>query len=187
MQADDTEGWNLFLATEGFEWAPESASGEHVDGLGHAHLYIDGIKTARLYGAAYHLTRLEPGSHEIRATLNGNDHAEYETGDATVKTTATIEVEGTPTIFAIDHVIDITVAGGRITPPPERMSVNLGDTVLVGVTSDVADEVHLHGYDISSDVDAGHDAEILFEATIPGIFEVELESAQLKLIDLTVR
>jgi len=67
------------------------------------------------------------------------------------------------------------------------MTVNLGDTVLIKVTSGVADEVHLHGYDISSGVDAGHDAEILFEASVPGIFEVELEDAQLQLMELTVR
>jgi len=57
------------------------------------------------------------------------------------------------------------------------MTVNLGDTVLIKVTSGVADEVHLHGYDISSGVDAGHDAEILFEASVPGIFEVERRCA----------
>ena len=54
------------------------------------------------------------------------------------------------------------------------------------VTSDVADEVHLHGYDISRDVAAGGTARIAFRATIPGRFEVELEDRGVQIADMTV-
>ena len=54
------------------------------------------------------------------------------------------------------------------------------------VKSDVADEIHLHGYDKSTDVTAGGTARLPFTATIPGRFEVELESRGVQIADLTV-
>ncbi len=55
------------------------------------------------------------------------------------------------------------------------------------VTSDVADEVHLHGYDKSVDVTAGGTATLTVLAKIPGVFEVELESRKLVLTQLQVQ
>jgi hypothetical protein len=64
--------------------------------------------------------------------------------------------------------------------------VNKGDRVLLVVKSDVADEIHLHGYDLSRDVMAGGTARLPFTATLPGRFEVELESRGVQIADLTV-
>ena len=61
-----------------------------------------------------------------------------------------------------------------------------GDRVVLVVKSDVADEIHLHGYDKSTDVTAGGTARLPFTATIPGRFEVELESRGVQIADLTV-
>ena len=47
-----------------------------MEGEGHAHLYLDGQKIARVYGEWYHLPKLE-GDHELRVTLNTNDHQDY--------------------------------------------------------------------------------------------------------------
>jgi hypothetical protein len=58
---------------------------------------------------------------------------------------------------------------------------------VLAVTSDVADEVHLHGYDISRDVQAGGTVRIAFRATLPGRFEVELEGRGIQIGDLTVQ
>jgi hypothetical protein len=41
------------------------------------------------------------------------------------------------------------------------------------VTSDTADEIHIHGYDIEKEVGAGGTVTIDFAADIPGQFEVE--------------
>ena len=38
-----------------------------------------------------------------------------------------------------------------------------------------AEEVHVHGYDITKDLAANETANVSFEASIPGIFEIELE------------
>ena len=74
-----------------------------------------------------------------------------------------------------------TVSGGG------RKTVKLGQTVTIQVVADTTDEVHLHGYDKKVDVAKGRPATLTFTADVPGIFEVELESAGLKLLDLVVK
>lgn len=69
---------------------------------------------------------------------------------------------------------------------PSRPRVDLGAEITVRVTADVADEVHVHGYDVFADVAPGAPAEMTLTTDIPGIFEVELESSGLVLFDLQV-
>ena len=73
---DQKGGWNLNLALENFQFAPQNVNQAHVAGEGHAHLYIDGHKITRLYGEWYFIDALEPGEHEVRVTLNANDHSD---------------------------------------------------------------------------------------------------------------
>jgi hypothetical protein len=68
----------------------------------------------------------------------------------------------------------------------QTKDVPLGSEVTLAVTSDTADEVHVHGYDKKANVDAGGIVTIVFVADIPGQFEAELESAHLKLVELRV-
>lgn len=95
----------------------------------------------------------------------------------------------TPTATATpteEGVTEISVSGGEVSGP-DRVEVRLGDRVSLRVTSDVADEIHVHGYDLHEEVPAGGTAEVTFEATIPGVFEIELEDAKLLLTKLEVR
>lgn len=84
------------------------------------------------------------------------------------------------------RTINIAVRGGQVTGETGRVQVPLGTPVTVAVTSDVADEIHVHGYDVSADVPAGGTGSVDFTATIPGVFEVELEGAHLQLFELQV-
>jgi hypothetical protein len=61
-----------------------------------------------------------------------------------------------------------------------------GDQVRFRAESDVNDEVHLHGYDISKDVEAGGSVDFDFTADIEGVFEVELEGREEQIVQLTV-
>ena len=70
---DAMAGVNLHVVAAGFRWAPEHASGPAVAGEGHAHVYVDGKKIGRLYGEWTHLP-MTPGRHQVRVSLNGNDH-----------------------------------------------------------------------------------------------------------------
>ncbi len=74
---DPVGGYNLFVSTENFEFAPDLVNLVHADGKGHAHIYVDGVKIARIYGPAYHIETLTPGERKIEVTLNANDHREF--------------------------------------------------------------------------------------------------------------
>jgi hypothetical protein len=84
-------------------------------------------------------------------------------------------------------VIAIRIEGGKPVGGIARHTVKQGEVVQLVVHSDVADEVHLHGYDLHQDVDAGGTARIRFRAKIPGVFEAELENRKLQILELTVR
>ena len=52
--------------------------------------------------------------------------------------------------------------------------------------ADVADEVHLHSYDLHADVAPGQPARIDFVADVAGVFECELEDAGELLFQLEI-
>lgn len=90
VSRDSHGGWNLKLRTSNFRFSPENVGGEHVDGEGHAHLYVNGKKIARLYGENFHIASLASGSNVVQVSLNTNDHQTYALGDEPVQRTVTI-------------------------------------------------------------------------------------------------
>jgi len=78
------------------------------------------------------------------------------------------------------------VASG-VVEGPDRIEVSRGDLVAIIVTSDQADEVHLHGYDVFAAVGPDTPARLEFLADIPGVFELELEGAHLVVSEIEVR
>jgi hypothetical protein len=82
--------------------------------------------------------------------------------------------------------LEVQVAGGTVTGDTGRVPVPLGDAVTVTITSDTSDEAHLHGYDVTADLPAGTPAELRFDATIPGVFQLELHEAGTVLLTLQV-
>ena len=82
--------------------------------------------------------------------------------------------------------VRVVVRGGVPAGGVVRESTDKGDRVVVLVTSDVADHVHVHGYDLMRDVAPGAPARIAFPATIPGRFEIELEDRGVQIAELTV-
>jgi hypothetical protein len=61
-----------------------------------------------------------------------------------------------------------------------------GDTVRFRVRNPTAEEVHVHGYDISKELEPGKTATVSFKADITGIFEIELEGSGALLAQLKV-
>ena len=104
------------------------------------------------------------------------------TGSSTSSSTTTTVVASSSSGTAI-HV---TVKGGKVDGGVQTTDVSLGATVDLVVDSDIADEVHVHGYDKKGDVEAGGSVTVTFAADIPGQFEVELENAHLKILELRV-
>jgi ABC-type glycerol-3-phosphate transport system substrate-binding protein len=106
---------------------------------------------------------------------------------STTETTATTTTSETTTTAAAKPVeVKIVVENGAPKGGIVRQTVSQGDDVVLVVTSDVADEIHLHGYDKSKDVPAGGTIRLPFTATLPGRFEVELEQRGVQIADLTV-
>lgn len=75
ISADSKSGWNLKADVENFVLAPQSVSTENVEGEGHMHLYVDGVKITRMYDEWHHIDGLSEGRHEIRVELSANDHS----------------------------------------------------------------------------------------------------------------
>lgn len=83
--------------------------------------------------------------------------------------------------------VPIVVRGGRPVGGIKRVTVAKNRRVVIVVTSDVADHIHLHGYDIVRDVAPGAPGRLAFRTTIPGRFEAELEDRGLQIADITVK
>ena len=93
----------------------------------------------------------------------------------------------TTTAAASPAVVRIVVVGGQPEGGIRRASVRRGREVIVRVSSDVADHIHLHGYDLIADVAPGAPAELTFVADVPGRFEIELEDRGVPIADIQVR
>lgn len=109
----------------------------------------------------------------------------------TIATTGQTEDEATTLTTmapgeAEEDPLEIEVENGEVLGGPPDLSVELGSTVHVEVTSDVQEHVHVHGYDLFFDVAPGEVTEIMFVADVPGIFEVELEGTHTLLMKLEV-
>ena len=180
---DGSDGRMIALNATGFEFADPDTT-EKAPGLGHTHVFVDGRLLTMSYERAVPLPDLDPGPHEIEITLAAVDHSDYVIDGEIVSVATTIEIEGD--VEAADVTIEVTYAAGEVVLADPRPSVPLGSTVELVLTSDVNEELHLHGYDITVDVAAGETQRVRFVADIPGVFEVELEQSGLPVLDLTV-
>jgi heme/copper-type cytochrome/quinol oxidase subunit 2 len=113
------------------------------------------------------------------AACGGDDQ-----GQATATTAAG---SATPGAGAGAQTVQVTVTGTKVETAERRVKVPLDGKVRLEVTADRADEVHLHGYDRKVDIEPGTPAVLEFTADVPGVFEVELEEAGLKLVELQVQ
>jgi heme/copper-type cytochrome/quinol oxidase subunit 2 len=107
--------------------------------------------------------------------------------DSAPATTTTVSEPSTTTeAVSAGMVIEVIVDGSGIVTGGGRVSVELGDEITLSVTSEVADEVHVHGFDLYLDLEPGITGELTFVADVPGVFEIELERSRVVLVDLEV-
>ncbi len=76
---DSKDGYNVRVRTTNFTFTPEAVGTGAEPNKGHAHLYVNGVKIARLYGEWFNIgnSLLADGDNEILVTLNANDHSEW--------------------------------------------------------------------------------------------------------------
>jgi heme/copper-type cytochrome/quinol oxidase subunit 2 len=135
----------------------------------------------------------------------GGDDDETDANPSTTQqvTGTTISEE---TVATTEEAVPETAPATTEAPPPEskpkpitvrtrdakpvggvrELTVTSGETVRLVVTSNVPEEVHVHGYDLSKDVGPGKPARFRFRADLEGIFEIELEEAGEPIVELRV-
>ena len=84
------------------------------------------------------------------------------------------------------QVTTIVVKGGEPVGGVQELEYTRGDEVRFDVEADVAEEVHVHGYDVIGEVAPGKVARFDFPADIEGGFEIELEGSHTQIAELTV-
>lgn len=81
----------------------------------------------------------------------------------------------------------IVIRGGEPVGEVAELEFRRGDRVRFAVRSDAGDEIHVHGYDIYRDVEAGERTEVGFPAEFDGVYEVELHEAGAEIAQITIR
>ncbi|CAI9410852.1 MULTISPECIES: cupredoxin domain-containing protein [Aestuariimicrobium] len=83
--------------------------------------------------------------------------------------------------------VDVTIRNGSVTPNGTTVDVAKGGSVTVNVTSDMADEIHVHGLDRELQVKAGVPASMTFTADQGGVFEMESHELDKLVVKFAVR
>jgi hypothetical protein len=200
VRSDSMDGWNVRLDVSRFRFTPDSVGGGALPGRGHAHLYLDGHRIARVYGEWYHLpdSAVPQGTHRLTARLYADDHTPWAVDGKPVESTTDLTESGrasghphdTPTDSSdgdVDRIVTIAVHGKQVQPAPDRLEFTKGQRIRLKVTSDRADTLHVHGYDKELPLPAGRAAALTLTLDRTGLFEVETHESGLLLTQLVVR
>jgi hypothetical protein len=83
--------------------------------------------------------------------------------------------------------IEVQIADGAVRTGAETVEVASGEAVRIVVTSDVDDELHVHGVDETAVLVAGKPTSLELVFDEPGVYEVETHHGGLLLFQLQVR
>lgn len=88
---------------------------------------------------------------------------------------------------AIARKFELVLVDGKVSSGESTLKVKQNETVTVKVTANTKDELHLHGYDKSFELEPGKRAELSFKADRTGQFEAELHSKEVLIFVLEVQ
>jgi hypothetical protein len=122
--------------------------------------------------------------------LNGGNDSNKDSSSSssstnTTNTTGATTPAGGATV-STQPIQVVTVQGGKPVGGIKKLEYTKGDQVRFRVKSDVADEIHVHGYDFHKDVPAGGSVSFSFPAKIEGVFVIELEGRGEQIAELRV-
>lgn len=101
---------------------------------------------------------------------------------AAASAAATPQEQAPPSAAAsATNAYQIVVSQRRLVSGPTVIRVHKNETVVLSVTSDQADELHLHGYDLHAKLAPGQAANLQFVAKRTGRFTYELHRSGLEL------
>jgi len=113
----------------------------------------------------------------------GSDDEDTTTGTGTITTNGKAAAQEESKKPATTTIV---VRNGEPVGGVQELEYNAGDEIRFRVSSNQADEVHVHGYDVEEEIPAGGSAALSFPADIEGIFEVELHESETQIAELRV-
>lgn len=113
-------------------------------------------------------------------------------GSSTSSTTSSPSASSSPatttsSAAAQGRTIRITITGKQVSPAPTTVDLAVGEKLTLVVTSDHADELHLHGFEIEDKLTAGAATTVTVTGKDPGVYEVETHEPPLRLLKIAVR
>jgi hypothetical protein len=139
------------------------------------------------FAAALALAACGGGDDDTTAATAGDTTATAPAGETTA-TPAGEETTAPPNTAdaTLEKVPTIVIRNGEPVSGIQELEFDSGEQVRFKVRSDAAEEIHVHGYDVSEEVPAGGTVEFDFPAEIEGIFEAELEGLGVQIAELRV-
>ncbi|MGZ0218579.1 MAG: hypothetical protein ACKVIY_06125 [Acidimicrobiales bacterium] len=84
------------------------------------------------------------------------------------------------------RVFVLSIEGGELVGGVRREEASIGEKITINAFGDGAEQIHIHGYDLYLGLENG-EGSIVFDALIPGRFEIEFEESGRLIIELTVK
>ncbi len=81
---------------------------------------------------------------------------------------------------------ELVIKNKKLVSGSSTLTATEGDSVIIKITSDIAEEFHLHGYDKSVELEPGKQAELAVTANLTGRFPFELEQSKTEIGALEV-
>jgi FtsP/CotA-like multicopper oxidase with cupredoxin domain len=102
-------------------------------------------------------------------------------GLATAVMSTTAEAPKAPEQTPATESFEFEIQNGKLISGPTVVKVHQGDKVRLRFSSNVPDELHLHGYNLKAQLRAGTEASLEFKASKTGRFGFELHHAKAEL------
>jgi plastocyanin len=124
---------------------------------------------------------------------SGDDPAISSTSTTSTSSTSSSSSSSSPSASssssssASGRTIAITVKGSTVTPAPTTVDLAVGEQLTLTVTSDHADQLHIHGFEVEKDLVAGTPTTVTLTGAQPGVYEVETHHPELRLMKIAVR
>lgn len=85
-------------------------------------------------------------------------------------------------------VLDVTIAGGNVTPTNQQVQAKVKQPIIVRVNSDVADQLHVHSNpEHTFDIKPENGQAFQFSVDVPGKVDVELHHLDKTVATITVQ
>ncbi len=92
----------------------------------------------------------------------------------------------TPPASAGNLTLAVSVRGATVTPAPSTVQLGVGQTLVLTVSSDHADDVHAHGFEVEKSIAKGGSVTLVLTGSQPGVYEVEMHHPAVTLLKIAV-